>query len=284
MDKDFLTIGEMSKISGFPVSKLRYYHDIGLLKANYVDKLTNYRYYSPDQLYSINFISAWKELGFSIEEINRIKNSGGLDNILKLYKERSIEIDKQISELKYKSKGIKDKISLLEEVELSSLRDNRNIEVLKTDGSQVISLIQKGPGAISYQTFLKSKKKILELANKNSLRVKGLSSFSATFLNYPESPLDKSDVEYTIPLLTKTRKRFQFIKEEPSGLWAKNIYRGSFTDSEKITNHIKYLLERVRELGHQNSKGIRCTFRLHSWITTDKEEQITEFLIPIISN
>lgn len=284
MDKDFLTIGEMSRISGFPVSKLRYYHDIGLLKANYVDKLTNYRYYTPDQLYSINFIAAWKELGFSIDEINRIKNGGGLDNILKLYKERSMEIDNQIRELKYKSKGIKEKISLLEEMEFSCLGDNRNLEIIEKDENQVISLVQEGPGAISYQTFLKSKKKILELAAGNSLRVKGLSSFSATFLDYPEKKLIESDIEYSLPLLTKSKKRYKYIKEELSGLWAKNLYRGSFTDSEKISNHIKYLLGKVKELGYQNKKGIRCTFRLHSWITTDKEEQITEFLIPLISD
>jgi DNA-binding transcriptional MerR regulator len=48
---------------------LRHYDDIGLLKPASVDKRTNYRYYTDDQLSQLRRIVTLKELGFSLPRI-----------------------------------------------------------------------------------------------------------------------------------------------------------------------------------------------------------------------
>ena len=45
-----LKIGEFSKLSRVSVRMLRHYDDIGLLTPAYIDRFTDYRYYSESQL------------------------------------------------------------------------------------------------------------------------------------------------------------------------------------------------------------------------------------------
>lgn len=68
-----IRIGDFSRISQVPVSTLRYYDDVGLLKPVEVDHFTGYRYYAFEQLPSLHRILALKDLGFSLEEIARLQ-------------------------------------------------------------------------------------------------------------------------------------------------------------------------------------------------------------------
>lgn len=65
-------IGEFSKIAQVPVSRLRYYDEIGLLKAAKIDPWTGYRYYSARQLPRLNRIVALRDLGLSLDQIGRM--------------------------------------------------------------------------------------------------------------------------------------------------------------------------------------------------------------------
>src|SRR5215813_1257139 len=62
-------IGDFSKLSQVSVKALRFYDEIGLLKPTYVDRFTGYRYYAANLLPRLNRILVFKELGFSLEEI-----------------------------------------------------------------------------------------------------------------------------------------------------------------------------------------------------------------------
>lgn len=62
-------IGDFSKISQVSIKTLHHYDDLGLLKPARVDRETNYRYYSLEQLPQLNRILALKDLGFSLEQI-----------------------------------------------------------------------------------------------------------------------------------------------------------------------------------------------------------------------
>lgn len=70
-------IGDFSRLSRVSVRALRLYDQMGLLKPVHVDPFTGYRYYSAEQLSSLNQIVAFKDLGFSLEQIIELLN----DNI-----------------------------------------------------------------------------------------------------------------------------------------------------------------------------------------------------------
>ena len=62
-------IGEFSALTGASVKTLRYYDEINLLKPSSVDKFTNYRYYTEEELKQFKRIEYLKRLGFTLEEI-----------------------------------------------------------------------------------------------------------------------------------------------------------------------------------------------------------------------
>ncbi len=68
-------IGELSKLSKIPVKTLRYYDREGILRPDYIDPSTNYRYYNAIRLSDCYRIVALKELGFRLSEIQKRKRS-----------------------------------------------------------------------------------------------------------------------------------------------------------------------------------------------------------------
>src|SRR5215471_13746360 len=71
-----LTIGDFSKLSRVPITALRYYDEMGLLKPSAVDPQTKYRSYSVNQLPRLNRILALKDLGFTLEQIAQVLDEG----------------------------------------------------------------------------------------------------------------------------------------------------------------------------------------------------------------
>jgi DNA-binding transcriptional MerR regulator len=65
-------IGEFSKLTQIAASQLRFYDEIGLFQPQHIDQFTNYRYYSTTQLPNLHRILALKELGLSLEQIQRL--------------------------------------------------------------------------------------------------------------------------------------------------------------------------------------------------------------------
>ncbi len=62
-------IGDFSSLVNIPIRTLRYYDEIGLLKPEIVDRFTNYRYYTEDNVVEAQFITLLKEVGFTLQEI-----------------------------------------------------------------------------------------------------------------------------------------------------------------------------------------------------------------------
>lgn len=65
-------IGEFSRIARVSTRQLRHYDDIGLFVPAHVDAETGYRYYSAEQLPRLNRILALKDLGLTLEQIQRL--------------------------------------------------------------------------------------------------------------------------------------------------------------------------------------------------------------------
>lgn len=69
MDK--YSIGEISKETNVTTRTLRYYEEIGLLKPSYVAE-SGYRYYSKDDVITLQQITTFKKLGFKLSEIKKV--------------------------------------------------------------------------------------------------------------------------------------------------------------------------------------------------------------------
>ena len=71
-----LKIGLFSKLSRVSIRMLRYYDEIGLLHPAYIDPESDYRYYREDQLPQISWITALRDMGFSLADVCRMTEIG----------------------------------------------------------------------------------------------------------------------------------------------------------------------------------------------------------------
>jgi DNA-binding transcriptional MerR regulator len=72
MTSEWLSIGELSKVTGLSVKTLRFYHEQGILVPNRVDESSGYRYYDAAKIERARIIVWLRELEFSIQDIAEI--------------------------------------------------------------------------------------------------------------------------------------------------------------------------------------------------------------------
>jgi F-type H+/Na+-transporting ATPase subunit beta len=91
-------IGLFAKLCQVSGSALRYYDEIGLLKPEYVDKFTGYRYYTSEQVPRLTRIVALKELGFSLDDIRQMVNNDlPTDQLHRMLEQRQSDLEAQIA-------------------------------------------------------------------------------------------------------------------------------------------------------------------------------------------
>ena len=85
-------IGDFSRLSKTTIKTLRYYDEEGLLKPQRVDFVTNYRYYTTEQLVQLHDIQSFRQAGLSVAEIKAIRSGRDAPEIL-LRRKAELETD-----------------------------------------------------------------------------------------------------------------------------------------------------------------------------------------------
>lgn len=98
-DKELLSIGEASRITGMHVKSLRYYDRMGVFTPEYVDPKSGYRYYCFDQLQQILAVKACLDTGIVLNELNDYRLDGAID-YPRLFSEAGKRLDDKIALLK----------------------------------------------------------------------------------------------------------------------------------------------------------------------------------------
>jgi DNA-binding transcriptional MerR regulator len=117
-------IGEFSKIAQVSGRLLRYYDEIGLLKPQHTDPWTGYRYYTAEQLPRLNRILALKELGLSLDQIQKLLDTDiGTDAIRKLYLERKAQLEQSLRDELVRLQQVQLRLSQLDHQALDWMPD-----------------------------------------------------------------------------------------------------------------------------------------------------------------
>ena len=81
------TVKRLSELSGVTVRALHFYEEIGLLKPSYYG-CNGYRYYEEKELLQLQQILFFKELGFSLQQIQKVLGKEDFDQISALFAHR----------------------------------------------------------------------------------------------------------------------------------------------------------------------------------------------------
>lgn len=95
-----MQIGEFAKICKTKITVLRHYDKEGLLKPDYIDRFSGYRYYSKEQIKVYLKIAALKKAGFSLAEIKTIISEQSTNEmIIDLFEKKKSELQKTLLNL-----------------------------------------------------------------------------------------------------------------------------------------------------------------------------------------
>ncbi|MBN2652432.1 MAG: MerR family transcriptional regulator [Spirochaetales bacterium] len=111
-----LSIGEFSQAARLTVKTLRYYHDLGILLPAKIDADSGYRYYDAQSLQRAAAISALKDLGFSLKEIQNILQQCSCEDDLTSF------VSSKLAEVRQKKAELEELESRLKSFQLQSQR------------------------------------------------------------------------------------------------------------------------------------------------------------------
>ena len=141
------TIGEISKLTNLPIRTLHYYDEIGLFKPAYVDKKTNYRYYSESQIHNIDLIKSLKYIGTSLEDIKYAQRLTP-DELLQFLAEQQIIVEERVRQMQEVQYTLMRTMKLLEEqINIPKFQEVYEMEIsaqrllaIKTNDASVLEL------------------------------------------------------------------------------------------------------------------------------------------------
>jgi len=98
--EDYLSIRDFSRFSGVPSTTLRYWDEIGLFPPAKRDPETNYRYYAPEQIITINFVVVLSELETPFKTIDSIRDERHPEAIIKLINQQEKVLNMEMRRLR----------------------------------------------------------------------------------------------------------------------------------------------------------------------------------------
>ncbi len=109
----FFTAGEFAKIHSINKRTLHYYDSVGIFSPKFKGE-NGYRYYTYEQSMELENILSLREIGMSIEELQRYINSPNKNDFRNIAREKVNEIDKTITRLKKLKEILKEKSNMLD--------------------------------------------------------------------------------------------------------------------------------------------------------------------------
>ena len=99
MDLQRLTIGQMAELNHVSEQTLRLYDREGLLKPQYIDSATNYRYYHITQSAKLDLIQNMKVYGMTLRQIRAFLDNNDAHALQKLLEEQAGRVSERIEQL-----------------------------------------------------------------------------------------------------------------------------------------------------------------------------------------
>ncbi|MGL6107085.1 MerR family transcriptional regulator [Romboutsia sp.] len=235
--ENYFSIGEMAKLHNVSIETLRHYDRYDLLKPDYINENTGYRYYSMKSFIKMDIIKKCKAIGLALDEIKEtMKNYDSLESILDTLEKQKEIVNKKVDELKKIKKSIsnmQNDINESLEVGINKLfiKQNEKRSMIKYDYS----------GRYTKEFELKLRKTLLEVEKiQNNYNHKIV--FSASY----EDLIDEGKLTYikTMISLDYIPNLDKEIVTLPNGEYLTMYFEDNFYNTKKYYNEmIKYIKE-----------------------------------------
>lgn len=110
-----LKIGDFARIARVTVKTLRHYACEGLLEPVYIDRYSGYRYYTLDQLPTLNRILALKDLGFSLAQIRQLmRETLTAEELRGMLRLKHVELQQTVERERERLQRVEERLQLID--------------------------------------------------------------------------------------------------------------------------------------------------------------------------
>lgn len=265
-------IGDFSKLSRVSIKMLRNYDELDLFKPSYIDDTNGYRYYSASQIPRLNRILAFKELGFSLKEIELLlEKKLSLDETLVFLVEKRKNVLQTIKAEQEKASRIDAYVKILKQEDIIMKYDI----VLKE--MPMLKVIALRDTVSCYEEQGRLWKELTQYINDN--HIKRMQYSYAVFYDteYKEENVDV-EVMTAVSNCTKGNDRVKYRELEPVKDMACTIHKGAY---ETITMAYNVLTVWMEDNGYEINGNFRSMYLKGHWNEPNPDEWITEIQVPV---
>lgn len=263
-------IGDFSKMSKTTIKTLRYYDEAGLLKPEFVDEISNYRFYSTEQLFTLHTIKALRQIGLSVNETKMIINGHQAKELLE---KRKMELADEIARGTEQLSRIE--FILSEQEEECMMNYQATIKELPE-----CIVYSKKMTVPNYDAYFKLIPKIGEQVTKEYPDLK-CAVPEYCFIVYLDNEYKEKDfhVEFC-EAVTEMKEDFDDIKfKEIQGTTAVSVmHKGGY---EGLSEAYAYAFKWIEENGYEASDSPRESYIDGIWNKEKEEDWLTELQVPI---
>jgi DNA-binding transcriptional MerR regulator/effector-binding domain-containing protein len=182
----YLSIKDFSAYTGIKQSTLRYYDDLGLFSP--IERGENgYRYYSPQQIITINAINVLCDLDVPVKCITEIERDRSPEKILELFQGKELELENSIRKLQRSYDVVR---TLRQQIQHALAVDEEQIGVTYMDDTAIVL----GPEndfsyqGYFYEAFLKFCTEAKQYRINLDFPIGGVFPDMASYLEKPSEP------------------------------------------------------------------------------------------------
>ncbi len=270
-----LKIGEFSKLAQVSVKTLRYYDEMGLLRPDWIDRYTGYRYYTLQQLPRLNRLLALRDLGFPLVQIAQLLREdlhpAELQRLMRL---RQAELEQQVQAEQARLERVAVRLRQIEQ----EGRQPRYEVLVKRVESRLVAGIRD-----TIADYREVGRLLGELHNYLQGRDAADPAAASLAVYYDAEYQDgDADVEVAVPLDRRLRGSGRVIVHELPG-WPTVASAVHIGDYERITAAYRDLAAWTQANGYRTSGPNREVYLQGSDGGVEPGQYITEIQFPIQS-
>lgn len=268
--KTLFTIGEMARLFHMNIRTLRYYDEIGVLKPEYVNEETNYRYYSTVQFERLNTIKYLRALDVPLEKILIFLNEKEVSTIVSIFEEQRERVLKKREQLSRIEKKITNR---MEQIEAALTAPYGQVIVKHIPQREIVLLEKKITREEDLEPLIREISKKTYLDDAIFLGKVGVS--------VNQEDLKNGEFKYFSSIFVILEDEDDFMNKDvvlQEGVYATVRYRGTH---EEASSYYAMLLDYLMDSGlHIKGDSIEITM-IDAGMTNDHNQYVTELQIPI---
>jgi DNA-binding transcriptional MerR regulator len=271
-EKEFYSVGEVSKICNISKKTLRFYDKIGIISPDRVSQENNYRFYNRKTLLSVPIIKYYKQMGFRLEEMRAFLDGSTYEMLAKTFRQKIDDLKDMESEIFKMYTSVKDWYDLIIEAEMVIENDVRDVSVKYIDSMNLCYLDQD----FEYN-YMES---IINIDWTNYVESMGNEVTGPVLIYFPSFRDHMEGKAKRVRLLQKT------ILDSPSdhitgygGFMAVSCYH--IGTHETINETYQKICDWVEKHGYLCEEGSYERYVTDYWTTRKEDQFVTEVIIRI---